>query len=94
MHPHNKLKLNIMAMGFNRYLSHDQIFLKGRYPWDSAMPWDDAKSNFREFNFPYGLNRVEMGFFSVGQENKVHKWSFFWAKECKSGIKNVKKKNF
>ena len=56
------------------------------------MPWDDTKSNFRGFNFPCWLKLVEMVFLRVGQENKVHEQSFFLAKECISGVKNVKKK--
>ena len=66
-----------MAMGFNRYLSHDQIFLKGRYPWDSAMPWDDAESNFREFNFPQVLNWVFEG---SDRKTKGTGGHFFWPK--------------
>ena len=57
--------------------------MQGRYPGDSSMPWDDAKSVFRGFNFPDWVNQVEMGHFG-GSDRKTNCTSghFFWPRNA------------
>ena len=56
------------------------------------MPWDDAKSVFRGFNFPDWVNQVEMGHFG-GSDRKTNCTSghFFWPRNAYPASKMSKK---